>query len=430
MLVGSIALWAFFVVVHASVVAVPRYDPFGTERFAWSVVFVASFLAGSYALGLPDLPRTRLLAIFSGLMAVAAALGVVSVGQLVLGRSLLPRVSMAGFATTLPLWGTICWNAGRDHASRAIDRAFFVGRHEELGALRTDLAGTVERDAEFVDSATLHESALGADGRQPLVEAFRRSHADVLVLDGPAQLDPGVVAQAATLHAGGARIRTTALFSEEYFGKVSVGELERMSLLFDIGELHRVRYTRLKRLVDLIIGVAATPFVAALVPLVVVANRFGNRGPLIYEQPRVGKSGETFMIYKFRTMVESDGSAWTTATDDRITPVGRWLRRTHLDELPQLWNILRGDLTLVGPRPEQPQYVDELEDKIPFFATRHLVRPGLTGWAQVNLPYASSESDAREKLQFDLYYLRRQSGFLDLRILVRTLRTVMLGGGR
>jgi lipopolysaccharide/colanic/teichoic acid biosynthesis glycosyltransferase len=147
----------------------------------------------------------------------------------------------------------------------------------------------------------------------------------------------------------------------------------------------------------------------------------------------VGKGGRQFEILKFRTMRPVDGAgalAWTEEDDPRITPFGAWLRRSHLDELPQVVNILRGDLSVVGPRPEQPCYVEELEAKIPFYRLRHLVRPGLTGWAQVKYPYGASEGDAFEKLQYEFFYLRHQSLALDLRITGRTLRSVLGRGGR
>ncbi|HEV3497996.1 MAG TPA: sugar transferase, partial [Actinomycetes bacterium] len=171
-----------------------------------------------------------------------------------------------------------------------------------------------------------------------------------------------------------------------------------------------------------------------ILPLVWLGNRLANRGPLLYRQPRVGKGGREFEILKFRTMrAAGEGSApsvWTAEDDPRITPFGAWLRKTHLDELPQVVNILRGDLSVVGPRPEQPQYVGELETKIPFYRLRHLVRPGLTGWAQVKYPYGASEGDALEKLQYEFFYLRHQSLSLDVRITARTLRSVLGRGGR
>jgi lipopolysaccharide/colanic/teichoic acid biosynthesis glycosyltransferase len=149
---------------------------------------------------------------------------------------------------------------------------------------------------------------------------------------------------------------------------------------------------------------------------------------LLYRQQRVGKGGKVFTIFKFRTMAPrptgEPANEWTTPDDPRITSFGRLLRRTHIDELPQVVNILRGELGVVGPRPEQPHYVAELEAKLPFYGLRHLVRPGLTGWAQVKYGYAGSETDALEKLQYEFWYLRHQSLRTDARIIGRTVRSV------
>ena len=153
---------------------------------------------------------------------------------------------------------------------------------------------------------------------------------------------------------------------------------------------------------------------------------------MFYRQPRVGKNGREFSIVKFRTMRAAEDDAttsWTQRDDPRVTGFGRVLRRTHLDEIPQAWNIIRGDLSIVGPRPEQPRYVQELSEKLPFYDMRHLVRPGLTGWAQVKYGYAGDESDALEKLQYEFWYLRYQSLGLDTRIVGRTVRSVLGGSG-
>jgi lipopolysaccharide/colanic/teichoic acid biosynthesis glycosyltransferase len=254
-----------------------------------------------------------------------------------------------------------------------------------------------------------------------------------VVLDRAALADESIVAQAAALHESGVRIRTLSLFYDQWLGKLPVSELERISLLFDIGELHRAVYGRVKRMLDAVGAVAGLVVLAAVTPGVWLGNKFGNRGPLFYRQTRVGKGGREFEILKFRTMTPAGSEVdaeWTTEADPRITPFGAWLRRTHADELPQMINILRGDLSVVGPRPEQPRYVEELEAKIPFYRLRHLVRPGLTGWAQVKYPYGASEGDALEKLQYEFYYLRHQSLGLDLRITGRTLRSVLGRGGR
>ncbi|MGZ4786093.1 MAG: sugar transferase, partial [Acidimicrobiales bacterium] len=267
----------------------------------------------------------------------------------------------------------------------------------------------------------------------PLVDLAEREHVGVVVLDREAQAAAPIVAQAAALHQQGMRVRTLSLFYEEWLGMLPVSELERVSLMFDIGEVHRGRYGRFKRVTDLVLGLLALPVLLIVVPLVFIGDLLANRGSLFYTQVRVGKNGELFRIYKFRTMRAAPDEApneWTSENDPRITPFGRLLRVSHLDELPQVVNIIKGDLSVVGPRPEQLHYVEELREKLPFYDLRHLVRPGLTGWAQVKYGYAGDESDAMEKLQYEFYYLRHQSLSLDVRIVGRTIRSVLGRQGR
>jgi lipopolysaccharide/colanic/teichoic acid biosynthesis glycosyltransferase len=204
-------------------------------------------------------------------------------------------------------------------------------------------------------------------------------------------------------------------------------------MLFDIGEVHNARYGRAKRIVDLPLALLGCVLLAVVVPFVWLGNRIANAGPLLYRQDRIGKHGEPFTILKFRTMrPRASGdlvNEWTSENDPRITSFGRVMRRTHLDELPQVLNVLKGDLSVVGPRPEQPRYVAELTEKLPFYPLRHLVRPGLTGWAQVKYGYAGNESDALEKLQYEFWYLRHQNIRTDARIIGRTIRSFFGGEG-
>ena len=215
---------------------------------------------------------------------------------------------------------------------------------------------------------------------------------------------------------------------EEWLGKLPLPELERASMLFDIGELHRAPYGRAKRLLDLCVALVGLVPLAVLLPVVSILNRVANRGPLLYRQARVGRGGALFTIVKLRTMRPTDAgelpNEWTTEDDPRITRVGRLLRRTHLDELPQVLNVLRGDLSVVGPRPEQPRYVAELEQKLAFYQLRHSVRPGITGWAQVNGHRGETETieKMQARVEYDLEYLRNWSLALDLQIIIRTIR--------
>jgi lipopolysaccharide/colanic/teichoic acid biosynthesis glycosyltransferase len=166
---------------------------------------------------------------------------------------------------------------------------------------------------------------------------------------------------------------------------------------------------------------------------VAIGIRLSSPGPVLYHQDRVGKDGRVFKIHKFRSMcVDAEartGPAWATSDDPRVTRVGRFLRRLRLDELPQLWNVLRGDMSFVGPRPERPEFVSELTERIPFYGQRHVVRPGLTGWAQVRHEYGSTVEDALEKLQYELFYIKHMSLGFDLFIVLETIKTVLVRRG-
>jgi lipopolysaccharide/colanic/teichoic acid biosynthesis glycosyltransferase len=185
-----------------------------------------------------------------------------------------------------------------------------------------------------------------------------------------------------------------------------------------------------KRLTDVVLALLILVALAPLTLLALAAIALSADGPLIYRQERVGRYGRTFRIWKLRTMrvgAESGAPQWASDEDPRRTAVGRVLRRTHLDEVPQVANILLGEMSFVGPRPERPEFVAELEAAIPYYAWRHFVRPGLTGWAQVNLPYGSSVEDARRKLEYDLYYVRHYSLLTDLLIVLRTAAAALRG---
>ena len=188
----------------------------------------------------------------------------------------------------------------------------------------------------------------------------------------------------------------------------------------------------MKRISDIGLTAITAPIWVPLALLVAVAIKVSSGGPVIFRQPRVGQGGRVFTINKFRTMTtdaELHGPQMATQDDSRITPIGKHLRKFRLDELPQLWNVLKGDLSLVGPRPEQPVFVEQFIHTIPFYNDRHLIRPGITGWAQVNYGYADNEADTIEKLTYDLYYVKNYSALLDLLILLQTAEVVLLSKG-
>lgn len=192
-------------------------------------------------------------------------------------------------------------------------------------------------------------------------------------------------------------------------------------------------YLLLIRLFDIVIAMVGIGVGMALLPFLFVGNLIGNRGKMFYTQVRVGQNGKDFRIIKFRTMVknaEQHGAVFATANDVRITPFGKFLRKTRIDEFPQFLNILMGEMAVIGPRPERPVFVNEIAEVMPFYQTRHVIKPGLTGWAQVNYSYGDSIDDSLIKLQYDLYYIKHRSIFLDINILIKTLSTILFYRGQ
>jgi len=192
-------------------------------------------------------------------------------------------------------------------------------------------------------------------------------------------------------------------------------------------------YLFFHRLLDLLFSILGLVFGLLISPIIIIGNLIGNRGPIFYTQMRVGKNGNHFRIYKLRSMVkdaERFGAQFAQANDTRVTRFGKFLRRSRFDEIPQFINVIKGDMSVIGPRPERPEFVKELAEKIPFYEVRHLVKPGVTGWAQVNHKYGTGAEDALEKLQYDLYYIKKRSLFLDISIVIKTLSTIIFFRGQ
>lgn len=402
-------------------------------RFGWLVVFTALLLVAFYAAGLPESAPRFSEALVRSFAATLVAAGAVSVMALVVGQALLPRfVVFLAVALLTPAVAVAArtmsgGSARRDAAERVLA---IVGVAEAL-ALAADLKGARERPAVLAATALAADVRSSAQRPRPLAELVDAHQATLVVLDREAIADEDIVVQAAELHRRGCKVRTLALFYDQWLGKLPLSELERSALLFDIHEIHNAAYARSKRAIDVLVALIALPLLALATLAVLVADLAGNRGPLLYRQERVGKDGRIFTILKFRTMPPSGGeSTWTSVDDRRVGRVGRVMRKSHVDELPQVVNVLRRELSIVGPRPEQPRYVAELARKIDYYDLRHLVQPGITGWAQVNFDYGASGFDALEKLQYEFYYLRHQSLMLDARIVGRTLRSIVGRTGR
>jgi len=230
----------------------------------------------------------------------------------------------------------------------------------------------------------------------------------------------------------GIEVEDATTIYERLTGKILIDDLKPSWMIFSNGFVVSRATRVLKRAIDLVLAAIVLTLGAPLMLLTAIAVRLDSAGPILYSQERVGENGRLFTVYKFRSMradAETGTPIWAQTGDTRITRVGRFIRATRLDELPQLWNILKGAMSFVGPRPERPFFVDQLKQEIPYYQQRHAVKPGLTGWAQVKYQYGSSVEDAMEKLRYDLYYIKHLSIALDLSILFDTVKVILFGKG-
>ena len=354
---------------------------------------------------------------------VGGSLGALVMAVAALILSMVSTVAVELLPVGLALAALICAGLVRDVEIRvrlALRRVYFAGSAESLHELQRELVRSPE--ASLVGAVGTHAPVT----TEALLATIRDSRATVLVLDRNAAHAPAIIGAATGLARGGLHVRDLLSYYESEFKKVPLTELTPAWFLFEHPAQHRRMISAGAR--RAIVVFAAALLLLASLPLIAVlmlAIRLTSPGPAIFRQPRVGKDGALFTLFKLRTMTVADDSAsWATNQAHRVTTLGRVLRRYRLDELPQLWNVLRGELALVGPRPEQVPIVERLEQQIPFYAVRHTVRPGLTGWAQVNLGYSGSLEGTRAKLQRDLYYVKHRSLRLDLLILWLTLKAV------
>ena len=232
----------------------------------------------------------------------------------------------------------------------------------------------------------------------------------------------------------GVQVFELSSFLERETGRIDLASVSHSWLIFSDGfSSGRVRSVILKRAFDVTVSLALLVAAVPIIAITAIAIRLESKGPVFYRQRRVGLFNQAFDIPKLRSMrqdAELAGQAvWAEKDDPRITRVGRFIRKVRIDELPQIWSVLKGEMSFVGPRPERPQFVEQLEQQIPFYAERHMVKPGITGWAQLNYPYGASIDDARHKLEYDLYYAKNYSPFLDALILLQTLRVILWPSG-
>jgi sugar transferase (PEP-CTERM system associated) len=332
----------------------------------------------------------------------------------------------------MTLWGTDPLSRTRILIFGAGPAAQIVGGTLEVSDPNAHIVG-------YVSGPNEKEVSVGADqllstGGQTLTETARRLQVDEIVVALTERRSGSMpLRQLLDCKLSGIKVYDIATHFEKTLGQIRIDYVNAGWLIFGSGFNQGFVRTLVKRLFDIL---CASLLIVVSLPMMLIAAvliKLESRGPLLYRQERVGQNGKTFFVNKFRSMrtdAEKDGKpVWATANDSRVTRVGAVIRKIRVDELPQLFNVLKGDMSLVGPRPERPFFVDQLTAQIPYFAARHSVKPGVTGWAQVRYQYGSTVEDSQEKLQYDLYYVKNHSLFLDIIILFETVFVVLTAKG-
>ena len=311
------------------------------------------------------------------------------------------------------------------------ERVVFVGENDYT----EDLLESVKKDGQYVFVTSLNNTDVKALGKE-ILELYNTKKFDVLV-DFTDKLlrDPKITEKLLQYKLEGLQYYNYLEFYETYENKLPISHLSPKWFLENTGfEIYHNNFNlKAKRLLDLLFALLIGIFAAPVIVLAAIIVKLESKGPIFFIQERIGEGNKKFNIVKFRSMTtdaEKDGPQWASKNDNRVTKFGKIMRATRIDELPQLWNVLRGEMSFVGPRPEREYFIQQLEKEIPYYNLRHTVKPGLTGWAQVMYPYGASVEDAYRKLQYDLYYIKHHSIPFDVKVLLKTVTIVIFGKGR
>ena len=450
LLITAETLLIYFAIVAAAYLRLGWEDAYfelsEKHGFLKSVVVTAFCLAAFYLYDLYDFVtmhdrRELVLRLVQalGLSWVALAIAFYLVPEFKIGRG----VSL--YALPLALTLMVAWRAGAHwllghpnvgekilivgSGASAIDVAREVLERRDAGYR---VVGFVDSRPELVGQSLLNPRVIGLT--DDLAEIVRREGINRIVVAQAERRGQFPTSQLLDLSlSGDVSIEECASFYERLTGRVSLDMMRPSWLIFSSRARQARRAAALRALMHRGVALVGAAVSLPIALFTAVLIKLDSPGPVLYSQDRVGKNGRTFRVYKFRSMrtdAERDGPVWASKEGDaRTTRVGRVIRKIRVDEIPQFWNILRGEMNFVGPRPERPHFVKQLAEEIPFYEQRHLIPPGLTGWAQIKYPYGASVEDARQKLQYDLYYIKNQSLVLDALILFETAKTILFGRG-
>ncbi len=419
-------------------------DVIGPER-GWLKTLLVSILilASFYLFDLYDFGRIRRRAVLLLRLAQALGAGAMALAlvyylwpQIHLGRGVF-LLSLSLMLTFMIVWRSVArWLLGHP---RLAERVLILGVKEDAVTIAREMLTNDVAKYEVIgfigdDPAQIGQSLINPRvvGVMPDLEAIVSRHRpDRIVIAMPDRRGRLPLDLLLKLKVrDGVTLDEADTFYEKLTGKIGGERLRLGQLVFADATRWTRLYKRARRLIDVTLAIIIGLLTSPLMLITALAIKLDSKGPVFYLQERVGLHNTIFRIVKFRSMrvdAEANGPVWAREGDSRVTWVGRWIRKLRIDELPQLFNILRGEMSLIGPRPERPVFIEQLEQQIPYYSERHLVKPGLTGWAQVRYPYGASFEDAREKHQYDLYYIKNQSPMLDILILLETVRIVIFG---
>lgn len=396
--------------------------PFSFVFTVWIVVF--------YIAGLYDFRKITNNLTFLTLFSISLTLNTLittALFYLIPAFGIAPRANLSLlliiFAVLQISWRRIFWYYLKQNHN--LFRVVMIGNDPTIDELSHALAENPQIGYQVVDHIHNPHDLHATDN---IAQKLQTHKADVVVIPRGIKQNTELQKIFYGLLSSGIAIYDVPAFYEEVFRKIPLKHIEESWFLEHISIRKNV-YDDLKRLSEVVTASLIGLLLLPLIILISLLIRLSSRGPVIFSQRRIGAQNKLFTLYKFRTMVqdaEKDGAKWASENDPRVTLFGKILRHSHLDELPQIWNIIRGDLSFVGPRPERPEFVEILEKEIPHYDIRHLIKPGVTGWAQINYRYGSSIEDSYQKLQYDIYYLKNRSLILDFAIILKTLRTLFV----
>jgi sugar transferase (PEP-CTERM system associated) len=314
-----------------------------------------------------------------------------------------------------------------------VERIYVLGTGERAQRVVQGLRQNPEIGVEIASWTGKMEGAVTLEAiAAHLMEVVEKQKVHRVIVATPDRRGTVPMKELLQLRMQGVKIEEADSWLEKINGKIEVENLNPSWLIFGQGFRRSTVFILVRRVLSVVISLVGLILSLPLMPFIILAIYCDSPGPVFYKQTRVGKAGRPFNVVKFRTMrldAEAGGPKWAGSNDPRVTRIGKFLRSSRLDEIPQLWCVLKGDMAFVGPRPERPEFIEMLSKEIPYYGVRHMVRPGLTGWAQVRYKYGSTVEDAREKLQYDLFYIKNASLGLDLLIIFQTVKTVLLRRG-